>query len=94
MLDGRITTWEILGWLAGLLIIVLIDAIRELRPARGVNRGLCAAMGQNAAFDGEARAAQELFDKSADEELFPELKPHRARQGGSMAAEELLGKSA
>lgn len=74
MLDGNLRIWEIVGWLAGLMVIVGIDAARESRRRRLAETGL-------ASWDRTAGVAPYcedpdppfVLDRSADEELGPEV---------------------
>jgi hypothetical protein len=34
VLDGHIKIWEILAWFAGLLVVVFIDALKEMQQRR------------------------------------------------------------
>jgi hypothetical protein len=92
-MGGIIKPWEIVAWLLGLFVVLLIDR------AKARNRRLLVLdrfRKTDASFVPLEDLAQlELFDKSADEDLIPEPKPEAAwwRQG-SKGAGGLLRRSA
>ena len=90
---GIIKPWEIVVWVLGLFVVLLIDR------AKTRNRRLLVldrARNADASFVScEDFVQLDLFDRSADEELIPEPKPEVAWwQQGSGGAGRLLRKSA
>ena len=92
--NGNTVIWEIMAWLGSLFVIVLIDAVRQSQPVRTPYERLGAITGQNVVFDEDVEALHQLFDKSQDDSLFPELRVPAAWPTGARSLEELLRRSA
>lgn len=75
MLDPNLREWEVLAWLTSLLAITFIDAIKELQWESSLGNHCQADPELDAARERIVSGAHELFDRSADEDLYPELKP-------------------
>ncbi len=91
MLDPNMREWEVLAWLTSLLAISFIDAIKEVQRESRNGGCLDADPELDAARERMASGALELFDRSADEELYPELKPALAFYRDSVGQHEHRG---
>ena len=98
MLKAFFNGWGIIAWLAGLLLIAVIDAIKGLCRGGGAMDEFNSKSAGRRAFAGEVTVMQSLFDKSEDEDLQPESRPAVAFSKREMAVlrewRELCDKSA
>ncbi len=85
MLDPNLKEWEVLAWLTSLIAVTFIDAIKEVHRESERDGHFLADPDLEVARERLVSGAQELFDRSADEELYPELKPALAFYRTSVA---------
>lgn len=72
---GMVKSWVMLAWLAGLVAVLLVDAVRKLIGEDHTTALSKTQQAQRVVAAQKTESIHDLFDKSADDPLPPEPKP-------------------